>query len=118
MFSNKFYILGNLMIGTVGITFGLTSWFMTEFFNGAHLLMVIGGTWSITYALTKCNEVLVDVSDSVDVIDDYEWGTLDAMLKNYRRHYENSYKGTAMYESGMRDIDGWLWQVEELRTKK
>jgi len=113
MFSNKFYVLGNLIIGTVGITLGLTSWFMTEFFNGAHLLMVIGGTWSITYALTKLNE-----TDSVNVIDEDEWNLLEYMLKNYRRHYENSYKGTAMYESGMRDIDGWLWQVEELRTKK
>jgi len=113
MFSNKFYVLGNLIIGTVGITLGLASWFMTDFFNGAHLLMVIGGTWSITYALTKLNE-----TDSVNVIDEDEWNLLEYMLKNYRRHYENSYKGTAMYESGMRDIDGWLWQVEELRTKK
>jgi len=56
MFSNKFYVLGNLMLGTVGITLGLASWFMTDFFNGVHLLMVIGGTWSITYALTKLNE--------------------------------------------------------------
>jgi len=110
MFSNKFYVLGNLMIGTVAITLGLASWFMTDFFNGVHLLMVIGGTWSITYALTKLNE-----TDSVNVIDEDEWNLLEYMLKNYRRHYENSYKGTSMYESGLRDIDGWLWQVEQCK---
>lgn len=115
MFSNKFYILGNLMVGTVGITLGLASWFVTDFFNGAHLLMVIGGTWSITYALTKCNEVLVDISDTTNVIDEEEWNLLEYMLKNYRRHYENSYKGTSMYESGLRDIDDWLWQVEQCK---
>jgi len=110
MFSNKFYVLGNLMLGTVAITLGLASWFMTDFFNGVHLLMVIGGTWSITYALTKLNE-----TDSVNVIDEDEWNLLEYMLKNYRRHYENSYKGTSMYESGLRDIDGWLWQVEQCK---
>jgi len=115
MFSNKFYVLGNLMIGTVAITLGLASWFISDFFNGAHLLMVIGGTWSITYALTKCNEVLVDISDTTNVIDEDEWNLLEYMLKNYRRHYENSYKGTSMYESGLRDIDNWLWQVEQCK---
>jgi len=115
MFSNKFYVLGNLMIGTVAITLGLASWFMSDFFNGAHLLMVIGGTWSITYALTKCNEVLVDISDTANVIDEDEWNLLEYMLKNYRRHYENSYKGTSMYESGLRDIDNWLWQVDQCK---
>ena len=115
MFSNKFYVLGNLMIGTVAITLGLASWFMSDFFNGAHLLMVIGGTWSITYALTKCNEVLVDISDTSNVIDEDEWNLLEYMLKNYRRHYENSYKGTSMYESGLRDIDNWLWQVDQCK---
>jgi len=110
MFSNKFYVLGNLILGTVAITLGLASWFMSDFFNGAHLLMVIGGTWSITYALTKLNE-----TDSVNVIDEDEWNLLEYMLKNYRRHYENSYKGTSMYESGLRDIDNWLWQVDQCK---
>ena len=58
MFSDKFYVLGNLMLGTVGLTLGLASWFLADFFNGAHLLMVIGGTWSITYALTKCESIV------------------------------------------------------------
>jgi len=46
------------MLGTVGLTLGLASWFLDDFFNGAHLLMVIGGTWSITYALTKCESIV------------------------------------------------------------
>ena len=112
--SKKFYFVANLIVGSIGLTFSLMSWFMTDFYNGLHLLMTISSTASLAYALSMYDS-LVDMSDSENVIDENEWEVLEFMLKNYRRHYENSYKGTSLYESGIRDIDGWLWQVEQFK---
>ena len=50
--SKKFYFVANLIVGSVGLTFSLMSWFMTDFYNGLHLLMTISSTASLAYALS------------------------------------------------------------------
>lgn len=114
MLNGKFVFAGNLVVGTLCLTSALASWFLTDFFNGLHLLATVLGTISLCCAVSQYDSI-VHIGDSADVIDADEWDVLEFMLKNYRRHYENSYKGTAMYESGIRDIDGWLWQVEQFK---
>jgi len=109
--SKKFYFVANLIVGSVGLTFSLMSWFMTDFYNGLHLLMTISGTASLAYALSMYDSL----EDPKAEIDDSEWHLLECMLTSYREYYKDAYKDTYMYESGMRDIDGWISTVEDLR---
>jgi hypothetical protein len=55
--STKFYFVANLILGSVALTFSLMSWFMTDFYNGLHLLMTISGTASLAYALSMYDDI-------------------------------------------------------------
>jgi hypothetical protein len=53
---SKFYFVSNLILGVFMLTFSLMSWFMTDFYNGIHLLMTISGSMSLTYALSMYDD--------------------------------------------------------------
>ena len=57
MFNTKFYFVANLILGVFLLTFTLMSWFMTDFYNGIHLLMTILGSMSFAYALSMYGNI-------------------------------------------------------------
>lgn len=57
MFDTKFYFVGNLILGVFMLTFALMSWFMTDFYNGIHLVMTISGSMSFAYALSMYGDI-------------------------------------------------------------
>jgi hypothetical protein len=71
MFSSKFYFVGNLILGVFMLTFSLMSWFMTDFYNGIHLLMTISGSMSLSYSLSMYDKIYYanDLYDESDVVE-------------------------------------------------
>lgn len=71
MFNSKFYFVGNLVLGVFMLTFSLMSWFMTDFYNGIHLLMTISGSMSLSYALSMYNDIYYanDLFNDSDVVE-------------------------------------------------
>jgi hypothetical protein len=55
--STKFYFVANLILGVFMLTFSLMSWFMTDFYNGIHLLMTVSGSMSLSYALSMYDDI-------------------------------------------------------------
>jgi hypothetical protein len=47
------------------------SWFMTDFYNGIHLLMTISGSMSLSYALSMYDDIYYanDLFDDSDVVE-------------------------------------------------
>jgi hypothetical protein len=71
MFNSKFYFVGNLILGVFMLTFSLMSWFMTDFYNGIHLLMTISGSMSLSYSLSMYDKIYYanDLYDESDVVE-------------------------------------------------
>lgn len=55
--NSKFYFVANLILGVFLLTFALMSWFMTDFYNGIHLVMTISGSMSLAYALSMYDDI-------------------------------------------------------------
>jgi hypothetical protein len=68
---SKFYFVGNLILGSVALTFSLMSWFMADFYNGLHLLMTISGSMSLAYALSMYDDIYYanDLFEESDVVE-------------------------------------------------
>jgi hypothetical protein len=107
----------NLVSSVVILTLSFVLWIMESSMTGSpfHFLMNMVGVVVFVWSLIEMRDMHHADDLFTGSIDDYEWGTLDCMLRNYRRYYETELKNSPMYESGMRDIDGWLQYVEELR---
>ena len=109
----------NLVSSVVFLTLSFVLWFSNDVFpmtgSPMHFIITIVGAMGITWSVLEWSDFIHADDLFTGSIDDYEWGTLECMLKNYRRYYETELKNSPMYESGMRDIDGWLQYVEELR---
>lgn len=71
MFNRKFYFVANLVLGVFLLTFSLMSWFMTDFYNGIHLLMTIFGSMSLSYSLSMYDDIYYanDLFDDSDVVE-------------------------------------------------
>jgi hypothetical protein len=68
---SKFYFVANLILGSVGLTFSLMSWFMSDFYNGLHLLMTITSSMSLAYALSMYDDFhhATDLFNDSDVVE-------------------------------------------------
>ena len=117
---SKLTFLLNLIASVVMFTLSLVTWFIGDDFGHLHLMILLVSV----VGLTVCGFQIKDFHHADDLFDnsfgpdDYEWGTLDAMLRNYKRWYEAELKDNPLYESGMRDIDDWLVRVEQMRSKQ
>ena len=71
MFSNKFYFVANLVLGVFLLTFSLMSWFMTDFYNGVHLVMTVFGSMSLSYSISMYDDIYYanDLFDESDVVE-------------------------------------------------
>lgn len=116
----KTIFLTSLMTSIVTFVLTMSAWFdgSTDF-GLLHLLLLVVSVIGLTCSAFAVKD-FVHVDDLFENSygpDDYEWGTLDAMLNNYKRYYETELKNSPLYESGMRDITEWLTRVEEMRNK-
>jgi hypothetical protein len=109
----------NFASSIVILTLSTILWFSDDayYMTGSplHFLMTVVGSIVFSWCLFELRDIHHADEIFADSIDDHEWGALECMLKNYRRYYETELKNSPMYESGMRDIDGWLHYVEEFR---
>ena len=71
MFTRKFYFVANLVLGVFLLTFSLMSWFMTDFYNGIHLVMTVFGSMSLSYSISMYDDIYYanDLFDESDVVE-------------------------------------------------
>ena len=71
MFTRKFYFVANLVLGVFMLTFSLMSWFMTDFYNGIHLVMTVFGSMSLSYSISMYDDIYYanDLFDESDVVE-------------------------------------------------